>query len=133
MRPAPLPLVLLMALFSLQSQHSIADPQSHYRIHCMGCHLQDGRGLPPDVPAFTTTLAEFARTDKGREYLVRVPGAAQSPIDDAALAGVINWILAEYSGTKDFPPFAAGEVTRYRQLPLSNPELIRQQLLDGTD
>ncbi len=55
-------------------------------IHCMSCHLDGGIGLPPEVPAFDEKLALFAGSDKGREYLVRVPGASQASIDDAALA-----------------------------------------------
>jgi cytochrome c peroxidase len=126
MRWTLLSLTLLCAI-------AAADPRSHYMIHCMGCHLNDGRGLPPEVPAFDDKLAFFAASDKGREYLVRVPGASQSPIDDAALAGVLNWILEEYAGESAYKPFLKSEISRYRHTPLTNPALLRDELLGAAD
>ena len=99
----------------------------------MGCHLNDGRGLPPEVPVFDEKLAFFAASAKGREYLVRVPGAAQSPIDDAALAGVLNWILEEYAGGSAYEPILESEISRYRNRPLTNPARLRGELLGAAD
>ena len=127
--------ILLLTLISLALLSAIAaaDPRSHYMIHCMGCHLNDGRGLPPEVPAFDHKLAILAASDKGREYLVRVPGASQSPIDDAALAGVLNWILREYAGEPDYKLFQESEISRYRNKPLTNPARLRDELLDAAN
>jgi len=113
----------------LLGSNAAADPKSHYMIHCMGCHLQDGRGLPPDVPAFDNKLAVLAATPRGREYLVRVPGAAQAPIDDASLAGVLNWILQEYTSGSHHVPFKASEIAHYRTEPLAQPAQLRAELL----
>ncbi len=54
--------LLLLTLLSLTllCAFAAADPRSHYMIHCMGCHLNDGRGLPPEVPAFDNKLAILA-------------------------------------------------------------------------
>ncbi len=106
-----------------------ADPRSHYMIHCMGCHLMDGSGLPPDVPEFNHELAVLAATDAGRAYLVQVPGAAQAPVTDAALADVINWILKQYAPQSDTAPFTEAEVKRYRGTPLPDPLAAREQLM----
>ncbi len=126
MRWALLSLTLLCAI-------AVADPRSHYMIHCMGCHLDDGRGLPPEVPAFDEKLALFAGSDKGREYLVRVPGAAHAPIIDAALADVLNWIMQTYAGEAVYKPFLESEIGRYRSRPLTNPAATRDKLLEAAD
>jgi hypothetical protein len=99
----------------------------------MGCHLNDGRGLPPEVPAFDNKLAILAASDKGREYLVRVPGASQSLIDDAALAGVLNWILDKYAGEPAYKPFQESEISRYRHKPLTHPARLRDELLGAAN
>ena len=106
-----------------------ADPRSHYLIHCMGCHLVDGSGQPPDVPVFGDTTRLMATTEAGREYLVQVPGAAQAPLDDKALAAVINWLLNEYTSGEAFAPFTADEVTRHRATTLTDPLKARQAVL----
>lgn len=101
-------------------------------IHCMGCHLADGSGQPPDVPAFNDQLAGFTTSEAGRAYLVQVPGAAQSLIDDNELAAVINWVLQEYSEaglTSDYEPFTGAEVARHRLQILSDPVSARAALI----
>lgn len=108
-----------------------ADPRSHYLIHCMGCHLQDGSGSPPDVPVFDSRLLKLLTTQSGRAYLVQVPGASQSPINDRQLAAVINWILEEYAGfeaTGDLAPLTEQEVTLHRSQPLLDPLKTRASL-----
>ena len=115
------------------SLQAYADPQSHYMIHCMGCHLADGSGQPPDVPVFNEQLGEFAITDEGRSYLVRVPGAAQALITDEDLAAVINWMLEKYSKDslpEDFSPFTGDEVARHRKNILADPARMRAALVD---
>ena len=123
---------ILLSL-TLLCAFAAADPRSHYMIHCMGCHLNDGRGLPPEVPAFDNKLAILAASDKGREYLVTVPGSSQSPIDDAELADVLNWILDKYAGESGFQPFLESEISRYRHTPLANPTRLRDELLGAAD
>jgi len=127
--------LLLLSLLSLTllCASAAADPKSHYMIHCMGCHLDDGSGLPPEIPAFDNKLAILAASDKGREYLVKVPGASQSLIDDAALADVLNWILATYTGETVSQPFLESEIKRYRHRPLTNPAHLRGELLGAAD
>jgi len=127
--------LLLLSLLSLTllCASAAADPKSHYMIHCMGCHLDDGSGLPPEIPAFDNKLAILAASDKGREYLVKVPGASQSLIDDASLADVLNWILATYTGETVSQPFLESEIRRYRHRPLTNPAHLRGELLGAAD
>jgi hypothetical protein len=55
-----------------------ADPRVDYMLQCQGCHLADGSGAPGAVPDLRGSLGRFLGVPGGREYLVRVPGAAQS-------------------------------------------------------
>ncbi len=127
---------MLMLLCLLPGVALQADPRSHYMIHCMGCHLADGSGQPPDVPVFDRNLGLMVQSAAGRAYMVRVPGAAQAPIDDDALASVINWMLIEYSPTtipENFVPYDAEEVARYRRQILANPIEFKASLITGTN
>jgi len=121
----------LIILLLFAAIHTAADPRSHYMIHCMGCHLADGSGQPPDVPEFNVQLALFTRSDAGRAYLVQVPGAAQALINDEDLAAVINWMLLAFSSESlpgDFRPFTGAEVSSYRQQVLADPASLRAAL-----
>jgi hypothetical protein len=62
-----------------------------------------------------------------------VPGSSQSPIDDAELADVLNWILDKYAGESEFQPFLESEISRYRHKPLTNPASLRDELLGTAD
>jgi len=102
-----------------------------YVLHCSGCHGPNGEGLPEKgIPNFKET-GLLVSDPKGRAYLVRVPGVAQSPIDDAGTADLLNWILREYgkSSSGNFAPFTPAEVARYRANPENDPRRLRQNLL----
>jgi hypothetical protein len=109
-----------------------ASPKSDYMIHCMGCHLLNGKGLPPDVPAFDSTLGDIVGKPGGRAYLIQVPGASQSHIDDERLAKVLSWLLHQYVGDdlpEDFQDISTLEVNQFRSVTLKNPALARTHLL----
>jgi mono/diheme cytochrome c family protein len=110
---------------------AVADARADYLLHCGGCHLPDGRGIPPEVPTLNNDLGIIAAQPKGREYLVRVPGAAQSQIDDEGLARIINWVLREFNADtlpKDFKPLTKREVSRYRPNILADPLKYRAEI-----
>jgi len=123
-----LTLCLALSFFLTNAE---AEPRSHYLIHCMGCHLVDGTGVPPEVPSFNHDLAFLAGTRAGRRYLVQVPGAAQSPIDDAALAELLNWMLARYAPGKSIKPYTENEISSYRHEILADPKAERARLFAG--
>src|SRR4030095_6008142 len=60
-------------------------PEVNYMIHCMGCHLADGSGSPPQVPDVRGEMGRLLGADGGREYLVQIPGAATAPVSDGEL------------------------------------------------
>ena len=88
---------------------TLAAPAVHdYVLSCAGCHKLDGTGSAR-VPSLRDTGAVLARAG-GREYLLRVPGAAQAPLSDARLAAVLNFVVTEFGGATPEPPFSADEV-----------------------
>lgn len=105
--------------------------QLDYQLHCQGCHTADGSGTM-GVPALKAQAGEFLRVPGGREYLVQVPGAALSALNDARLAAVLNWLLLRFSAASlaaSFQPYEAAEVGRLRREPLAQVAPARQRLL----
>ena len=108
-----------------------ASPGEDYMLYCMGCHGAEARGVPGKIPPLAGALARFMRTSEGRNYVLRVPGAANSALSDARLAAVFNW-LAERYGVPDEPrpaPFTEEEVTRARRVPLANVQAARRDVV----
>ena len=97
-------------------------PAVNYMLQCQGCHLPDGRGKPGAVPDLKD-LGRFLSVPGGREYLVRVPGSAQSPLSDADLAALLNWMVRRFGPAQvaaNFDPYTAGEVAGMRRPPLAD-------------
>ena len=121
---------LLISLLLVDT--AFADSRADYLLHCGGCHLPNGRGIPPEVPTLHDEIGVIVGVPRGREYLVRVPGAAQSQIDNAGLAQIINWILAEFNADtlpEDFKPLTEKEVAAYRSKILADPLKFRAEVL----
>src|SRR5438093_583917 len=122
----------------------VGDPKScNYWRHCAidgflcaCCGGSENTCPPGTVPALAGSVGKFLRVPGGREFLVRVPGVAQAPLDDAALAAVLNWMLERF-GRDDVPkgvvPYAAAEVGRLRRRPLTDVEGARRQLLEAIE
>lgn len=124
-------LAALMA--SAMSAHpAAADPRVDYMLHCRGCHGPDGAGAPGAAPSFRGQVGQFLGVPGGREYLIRVPGTAQSELDDARTAALLNWLLHEFSASElpaDFVPYDAAEVGRSRHAALVDVGAARRELL----
>ncbi len=59
-----------------------------------------------------------------RPYLVRIPGASQTPLNDAELAEVVNWVLEAFNKDtlpRGFQNLSTDEVTRARANILADP------------
>jgi len=110
---------------------ALADPRSDYLLHCGGCHRPDGRGLPPTVPSLVGPLGAIAASPAGRDYIARVPGAAQAPLSDEQLAAVLNWVLSEFnrdSLPSSFRPLEGSEVGASRARILADPLKLRAEI-----
>jgi mono/diheme cytochrome c family protein len=108
-------------------------PAVDYAVHCQGCHLADGAETPASVPALVGTVARLARSPAGRAYMARVPGVAQSPLADAELAALLNWVVARFgeAAADGFAPYTAGEIRRLRAEPLVDVEAARRAALSA--
>lgn len=130
MRRAAL-LVIACVTLAVLASTAEASPRSDYMLHCMGCHLMTGEGLPPDIPPLDGDLGRILAVPGGRDYLIRVPGAAQSLMSDARLAEVINWMLNEFSIATlpdDFAPYDEAEVALHRPNAFIDPIAARAAL-----
>ena len=108
------------------------DPRVDYMLQCQGCHLADGSGAPGAVPDLRGSLGRFPGVAGGREYLVRVPGAAQSSLSDERLAALLDWMIREFGPAEaaaDLEPYRAEEVARWRADPYAEVQTVRRELL----
>ena len=123
--------IALVLVVSAGSARAYA-PSVEYALNCQGCHRADGVGTPGSVPPLAGSVARFLGVPGGREYLVQVPGVAQAPLDDAALAAVVNWMLERFDKAHlpaDFVPYSGAEIGRLRGSPLTDVEGTRARLL----
>lgn len=92
--------------------------RADYVLQCAGCHRVDGRGSNPHgIPDFRQSVGAFVHVPEGREYLIRVPGAAHSQLSNAELAAVLNWLLHTFSPQQlpePFLPYTEAEVAQAR-------------------
>ncbi len=131
MRRAGLVVAGLVAVVGLAAP-ARADAQADYILNCRGCHGPDGRGLPGGAPTFRGVVAKFLWVPGGREYLIRVPGTAQSELSDERTAALLNWLVRAFSPAEvpaDFVPFTREEVARHRRTPLADVAATRRDLL----
>ena len=108
------------------------NPELDYVLHCQGCHRADGSGTPGAIPQLAGHMARFLALPGGREFLVRVPGVAQSTLDDDALAALLNWMIARFDAEHvpaTFSPYTAAEVAALRSDPLVRVSEMRAAVL----
>lgn len=109
------------------------EPRVNYELQCMGCHLADGSGERGRVPSVRKTLVPFSMISEGRAFVLRVPGVAQSPLSDADIAAVLNWMARNLSDEplparfKDYTP---QEIRAVRARPLAQVKEARRALLE---
>lgn len=124
--------VLACLALTAVATSAVADSLFDYTLHCRGCHGGDGSGAPGAVPSFRGQIGKFLLVDGGREYLIRVPGSAQSELDDARTAALLNWLVTEYGPKEiaaDFQPFTEQEITKHRRPPLTEVQQTRERLI----
>ncbi|MEO2032071.1 MAG: cytochrome c [Planctomycetaceae bacterium] len=130
-------LVIILAVLLLSGGVEAADDaQMRYLLHCRGCHLANGSGVPPEVPSLVDEIGRLVASPAGREYVVRVPGVSQSALDDEDLAVVLNWILETFNADTlpaDFRSYSSDEIAAAREKVLADPLRYRRSLrLDAT-
>jgi len=124
--------MLFVSVYAGARELNTERAHSNYMVNCQGCHLADGSGLPGSVPSMKDFVGNFLMVPGGREFLIQVPGSANSPLDDAALAELLNWILLSMSSEQlpaGFVPYTAGEVAAVRYKKLLNVAGVRASLV----
>lgn len=126
-------LVAFLTIIGVSAAETRAEPDAYtlYALRCMGCHQRDGTGMRT-VPKLLDFVGNFLRVPGGREFLVQVPGVAQSSLSDAEVAAVLNWLVTAYSPDQlpaDFQPYSGEEVARYRPGRLIDVDPVRAQLV----
>lgn len=131
MRSALAAAVALAAAMLVRAAH--ANPQQDYMLYCMGCHGDQAQGVPGKVPPLASSVALFMRSPEGRNYVLRVPGAANSALGDAELAAVLNWLAARFppagAAAPESAPFTAAEVSELRRSPLADVRERRREVV----
>jgi hypothetical protein len=101
-------------------------------LHCQGCHRPDGSGLPGAVPDLRGHVSVVLRSAEGRAFLVRVPGSANAPLSDRALAELLDWLVRRFDPAHlpaDYVPYSAAEVAALRARTLSKVSEERAAIL----
>jgi hypothetical protein len=108
------------------------DVAQNYLLFCGGCHGDAGAGVPHKVPVLNGSIGRYLKVEGGREFLLRVPGVANSQLSDAALTDVMNLCIDKFAdggrGT-DFKRYTVPEVTAARRHPLLSVSRMRRELL----
>jgi hypothetical protein len=113
-------------------QMQASGPRLDWMLNCQGCHRSDAVGTPGRVPTIKNQVARFLSVDGGREFLIRVPGVASSPLSDAATAELVNWMLREFDPEHlpdDFEPYTPDEIAGLRKRPLVDVLSVRGRLV----
>ncbi len=124
--------IILLGLIGSAGQ-AFADPHTDYLLYCRGCHLHTGDAVPTASIPGLHELAPLLESQEGRDYLIRVPGVAQSGMDDARLAAVLNWVIVNFNADTvgdDFERFTTEEVSKARPIVLVDPLRVRAEILN---
>jgi hypothetical protein len=95
----------------------------NWMLNCQECHKPDARGSENGAPNMAGQVSKFLSVEGGRAFLVRVPGVAHAPLEDAQLAELLNWSLYEFDPAHlpdAFVPYSAEEIATHRSKPLAS-------------
>ncbi|MBW2293425.1 MAG: hypothetical protein JRG89_05920 [Deltaproteobacteria bacterium] len=110
------------------------DPRLDYMLQCQGCHGAHGTSkFEAGVPSMIGLAGRFLGDPEGRAYLVQVPGVSQAPLDDRAIADLLNWILERFGSEGDrkpIEPYTQSEVTAYRAMEPIDVAATRARLIE---
>jgi mono/diheme cytochrome c family protein len=124
--------LLIVAILAITHSANAESASNLYLLNCWGCHGSRGEGIKGTAPSLIG-LGDFLKVPGGRAYIVEVPGVAMSSLNDAQIALVMNWALANLSKSalpNDFSPYTADEVHRYRGVRLADLSKTRRALMD---
>jgi len=120
---------LIAATAEANPPDALPPVREDYVLHCSACHGPNGKGVSGVVPGLDA-VGDIISRPGGRDYLMRVPGAAQAPLDDARLARLLGWVVEQFGRVTAEPAFTAAEVGVARRTPLRDPAAARRALFD---
>ncbi len=124
--------LLPVAGHALERPESATNVAQNYVLFCGGCHGDAGRGVLHKVPALAGKIGRYLHVDGGREFLIRVPGVANSQLSDAAAAAVMNLCLEKFTAPAEragIAPYTAADIAAARRQPMLEVERVRHALL----
>ena len=122
---------MLFGASAVASDYNAARAHYHYQMFCQGCHTPDGTGAG-SVPRMKDHVGIFLNSERGRAYLVQVPGSATSVLSDDHLAEVLNWMIEAFAGDSldpEFKRYRGDEVGVLRASPLNETVNLRAAIL----
>ena len=123
---------MLLLIAAAAPGAALASAAQNYMLYCMGCHGPRAEGVPGKVPPLAHALVLYMRIPAGRNYVLRVPGAANSVLSDAELAAVLNWLAQTFDANElstAVPLFSPSEVTGSRHTPLPSVLAARSEVI----
>jgi hypothetical protein len=107
-----------------QTANRLPAVQVAYLTSCGGCHGIEGRSAPQAVPTLRGLTGSFLCTREGREFIIRLPDVALTPMSDRMLTQVMNFVAfdlgAPVAGGRSARPYTVAEVARLRHHPLTD-------------
>lgn len=98
--------------------------QAAYLTSCGGCHGIEGRSAPGAVPTLRGLTGSFLCTRQGRDFIIRLPDVALTPLSDRTLTDVMNFVVfdlgAPVAGGGKASPYTVAEVAGLRRHPLTD-------------
>lgn len=131
-----LEIAAIAVLGSIAHAAQAYQPAVNFQLQCMGCHLADGSGQAGRVPSIRRSLVLFSLSRAGRDYVIEVPGVAQSSLSDEDTAALLNWLarnLSDVALPHDFADYTAAEVRRLRIHPLAEVRIQRERLMKAAE
>lgn len=108
----------------VQAATRLPPVQVAYLTSCGGCHGIEGKSAPAAVPTLRGLTGSFLCTAEGREFIIRLPDVALTPLSDRMLTQVMNFVAfdlgAPVAGGKSARPYTVAEVARLRHRPLTD-------------
>lgn len=98
--------------------------QVAYLTSCGGCHGIEGKSAPGAVPTLRGLTGSFLCTSQGRDFIIRLPDVALTPLSDRMLTEVMNFVVfdlgAPVAAGGQARPYTVAEVARLRRHPLTD-------------
>lgn len=108
----------------MQPAARLSAAQVAYLTSCGGCHGIEGKSAPGAVPTLRGLTGSFLCTRQGRDFIIRLPDVALTPLSDRKLTEVMNFVVfdlgAPVAGGGKASPYSVAEVSRLRRHPLTD-------------